>query len=143
VAAVLVATALLAAACSPVTRGHGYAPQPEALAALVPGQDTQGSVRDKIGRPGGTGIINDNAWYYVASTIEEYGYREPRVVDRKVVVVLFDDQGVVTDIRQFGLEDGQVIDLVTRTTPTYGRELTVVQQLLGNFLNFSAREAIQ
>lgn len=132
------ALAAALAACSPVYRGHGYAPQPDELARIQPGQDSQATVRDKIGRPGGTGIINDRAWYYVASTVEQFAYREPKVVDRRVVVVLFDEQGIVSDVRQFGIEDGQVIDLVTRTTPTYGKELTVVQQLLGNLFNFSA-----
>ncbi len=124
--------------CSPILRGHGYAPKPDELAQIAVGQDTQASVRSKIGRPGGTGVVNEDAWYYVASTVENYMYREPRVIDRTVVAVVFDETGTVSDVRQFGIADGQVVDLVTRTTPTYGKELTVVQQLLGNFLNVGA-----
>ena len=30
------------------------------------------------------------------------------------------------------IEDGRIINLQTRTTPTHGRELTILQQLLGN-----------
>ena len=33
---------------------------------------------------------------------------------------------------EYGMEDGRVIDLETRTTPTLGRELTILEQLLGN-----------
>ncbi|RMF33960.1 MAG: outer membrane protein assembly factor BamE [Alphaproteobacteria bacterium] len=132
---VLLAAAVALSACSPVYQAHGFAPQPEELATLVPGQDTKGTVQSKIGRPGGMGLINDNAWYYVASTIEKFAYREPKVVDRRVVAITFDENGLVKDVRQFGIEQGRVIDLVTRTTPTYGRELTVVQQLLGDLLN--------
>jgi outer membrane protein assembly factor BamE (lipoprotein component of BamABCDE complex) len=49
-----------------------------------------------------------------------------------VVAIEFDEQGVVTGIGQFGLEDGQIVDLVTRTTPTYGSQLTILEQLFGN-----------
>lgn len=132
-AALALAAAL--AACSPVDRGHGYAPKAEELSLIIPGQDDQGSVRTKIGRPGGSGIINANAWYYVGTTVRNYTYNPPEVVDRTVVAVLFDDQGIVTDVGQYGIENGQIIDLVTRTTPTYGRERTVIQQLLDNVLN--------
>lgn len=130
-------------ACSPVVRGHGYAPKPEELSRIQPGVDDKASVRSKIGRPGGTGIANDDAWYYVATTIEEFAYRAPAVTDRRVVAVLFTEAGIVADVRQFGLEDGRVVDLVTRTTPTYGRELTVVQQLFGNILNFTPGALLQ
>ena len=60
-----------------------------------------------------------------------------------MVAISFDPDGVVTDVRQFGIEDGRVIDLVTRTTPTYGREMTVVQQLLGNLLQFNPGSLLQ
>ncbi|MEM9048617.1 MAG: outer membrane protein assembly factor BamE [Pseudomonadota bacterium] len=131
------------AACSATYRGHGYAPNFEELENVQPGQDTKGSVRAKIGRPGGTGIVSDDAWYYVASTVEHYAYRAPAVVDRRVVAIRFDAEGIVADVALFGIEEGQVIDLVTRTTPTYGRELTVVQQLMGNLLNFNAGSLLQ
>jgi outer membrane protein assembly factor BamE (lipoprotein component of BamABCDE complex) len=130
------------AGCAPVIRGHGFAPKPEDLAKIAPGIDTEATVREKVGRPGSTGLINKNAWYYVASTIENYTYHEPRVIDRTVVAVLFSDQGVVSAVHQYGIADGKVIDLVTRTTPTYGKELTVVQQLLGNILNFGGNGLI-
>ncbi|MEO1000479.1 MAG: outer membrane protein assembly factor BamE [Pseudomonadota bacterium] len=133
------ASALLLAGCEATYRGHGYAPVAEELAGIQPGIDTQLDVIEQIGRPGGIGLVEDDAWYYVASTVEHMTYQEPKVVDRRIVVVLFDEAGTVEDVRQFGIEDGQVIDLVTRTTPTFGRELTVVQQLLGNILNIGAQ----
>jgi outer membrane protein assembly factor BamE (lipoprotein component of BamABCDE complex) len=129
---------VLATACEPVYRGHGYAPKPDQLAQISVGLDTQATVREKIGRPGGSGLVNRNAWYYVGSTVEHFAYEAPKVVDRTVVAIHFDANGIVTDVKQYGIADGKVIDLVTRTTPTYGKELTIVQQLLGDILNFNA-----
>ncbi|WP_118134389.1 outer membrane protein assembly factor BamE [Oceanicella sp. SM1341] len=138
-----VAGCLAVSGCSATYRGHGYAPKPDELSGIVAGQDTKGSVREKIGRPGTQGLVSNDAWYYVGSTEKEYLFYAPEVVDRTVVVVLFDEQGTVQDVRQFGMENGQVIDLVTRTTPTYGKELNVVQQLLGNMFNFSSGSLLQ
>jgi hypothetical protein len=45
-------------------------------------------------------------------------------------------------VNRYGLEDGRVIDLATRTTPTFGRELTVLQQLFGNIGNFDPGQLI-
>lgn len=121
------------AGCSPVIENHGYAPDQTLLAEITVGQDTRDSVRRKIGRPGTTGAFNDQGWYYVSTTVERYTYHEPKVVDRHIVAVEFDDNNLVASVNTYGVEDGRVIDLATKTTPTHGRQLTVLQQLFGNF----------
>ena len=88
----------LVSACSPVIRNHGYAPPDEELAQIRVGQDTRGSVRRKIGRPGGTGIFTDDGWYYVASKVEHLGYYEPEVIERRVIAIIFDPQDVVASV---------------------------------------------
>lgn len=127
------ALAVVLAGCEPTLRNHGYAPDDEILSTVTVGQDTRDSVQRKIGRPSATGVFTDTGWYYVASTVKHYMYHEPKVVDRRVVAVEFDENEVVADVGVYGMEDGRVIDLQTRTTPTHGRKLTVVQQILGNF----------
>ena len=118
--------------CSPVIKLHGYAPVDEELAEIRPGQDTRGSVRRKIGRPGGTGIFTDEGWFYVSSKVEHFTFYEPEVIDRKVVAVLFDERDFVRSVNSYGLEDGKIIDLETNVTPTFGRELTILEQAFGN-----------
>ena len=99
-----------------------------------------GSVEEILGRPSSAGVLRDSAWYYVQSTIENYTYNPPRVVDRTVLAVSFDQRGVVRDIERYGLEDGRIINLTTRTTETGGRELGVLEQLFGNLLNLDAEQ---
>ena len=120
------------ASCSPVIKLHGYAPVEEELATIRAGQDTRGSVRRKIGRPGGAGIFTDEGWFYVSSKVEHFTFYEPEVVDRRVVAVLFDERDFVRAVNSYGLEDGKIIDLETKTTPTFGRELTILEQAFGN-----------
>ena len=76
-----------------------------------------------LGRPSSNGVLRDSAWYYVQSTVESFTYNPPRVVDRTVLAVNFDQRGVVRDIERYGLEDGRIVNLTTRTTETGGREL--------------------
>ena len=126
------------AGCSPVVSTHGYAPPDAELEEIVVGQDTRGSVRRKIGRPGLDGIFTDEGWYYVSTTIERLTWHAPEVTDRRVVAIRFDESDTVASINRYGLEDGRIVDLETRTTPTRGRELTILQQVLGNIGNLSA-----
>ena len=62
------------------------------------------------------------------------------MVDRTVLAINFDQRGVVRDIKRYGLADGRVIDLTTRTTETGGRQLGVLEQLFGNLLNLDAEQ---
>jgi outer membrane protein assembly factor BamE (lipoprotein component of BamABCDE complex) len=88
--------ALGLAACAPQTRIHGYVPSEADVARVTPGVDDRFSVEETLGRPSSSGLLQDNTWYYVQSTIEEVTYNPPRVVDRTVLAVAFDDRGLVS-----------------------------------------------
>ena len=126
--------------CAAEVKNHGYAPDDTLLAEITAGTDTRGSVRRKIGRPSTTGVFTESGWYYVATTVEHYMYYRPKVTDRRVVAVQFDANDVVAAVNVYGIEDGRNIDLQTRTTPTHGRELTILQQLLGNLGSLSGEQ---
>jgi outer membrane protein assembly factor BamE (lipoprotein component of BamABCDE complex) len=130
--ALVAVAAALTAGCAATYVSHGFAPHPDEVAQIQPGADTRGSVARRFGRPSVEGLTGDDQWFYVASRFEKFAFYEPELIDRTVVAVSFDDAGVVTDVKSLGVQDGRVVDLVTRTTPTYGRELNVIQQLFGN-----------
>jgi outer membrane protein assembly factor BamE (lipoprotein component of BamABCDE complex) len=37
----------------------------------------------------------------------------------------------------YGMQDGEIVDLQTRVTPTRGKELTILGQLFGNLGRFN------
>lgn len=125
-------------ACAPTIQIHGYVPPESDVARIRPGFDDAGSVEKLLGRPSSSGVLADSAWYYVQSTVENYTYHAPKVIDRKVLAVNFDQRGVVKEVRRYGLEDGRIIDLDPDTTETGGRELGIFEQLFGNILNLDA-----
>ncbi|HUS53643.1 MAG TPA: outer membrane protein assembly factor BamE [Thermohalobaculum sp.] len=129
--------------CAAEVKTHGYAPDDEQIAEIAAGTDTRGSVRRKIGRPSTSGVFTEDSWYYVSTTVEHYMYHEPKVSDRRVVAIEFDTNEVVSAVNVFGLEDGRIIDLQTRTTPTHGRQLTILQQALGNFGKLTGEDLVQ
>ena len=120
------------AGCAPRVSNHGTPMTRIEMAEITPGVDTRGSVRRQLGDPLTTSLIGGETWFYVSTVMEQETYHAPRIVDRRVLAVAFDEVGLVTTANRYGLEDGKVVALRTETTPTYGRELTIAQQMFGN-----------
>lgn len=131
-------SALALSGCAPTTQVHGYIPPPADVARLTPGVDTTATVEETLGLPTSTGLLRDSAWFYVQSVFENYAFYPARVVDRTVLVVSFDPNGVLDGVETYGVEDGRIINLTARTTETGGRQLGVLEQIFGNILNLDA-----
>ena len=133
----------LASACAPTVRVHGYVPSEADIATVRPGVDNYESVEKALGRPSSSGLLQDRSLYYVESIVENYTYHAPRVVDRTVLAVNFNENGVVSGLTKYGLEDGRIVNLTARTTETGGRSMGVLEQLFGNVLNIDAEQLNQ
>lgn len=132
------AIALLAAgACSPRIDANGNRPDPERLAEITPGSHTRNDVAEILGSPSSVTLLDRETWFYISKRTEVVAFFAPEVTDQQVVIIRFDDQGVVEAVDSLGLEDRRDVRLVDRETPTTGNELTVVQQIVGNFGRFS------
>lgn len=120
------------AGCSATFRNHGYIPPEEDLQELVVGIDTRSSVEDVVGPPSAGGVLEGGDYYYVRSTVRTLGPRRPEVVDRQVLAISFDEQGVLSNIESFGLEDGRVVSLSRRVTEGGAANISFLRQLMGN-----------
>ncbi|MGL4280110.1 MAG: outer membrane protein assembly factor BamE [Albidovulum sp.] len=136
--AAILAVLIVLAACTTIYRNHGYIPNKEDVAKVTVGESTQAEVARDVGRPTSTGLLTGGAWYYVGSKFRHYGARAPQEVDRQVMVISFDDQGVVENVEYFGLERGEVVVISRRVTQSSVKGLGIVRQLLSNVGNFSA-----
>jgi len=134
-----VSLALLAGACSPAIDNRGYVPDKEALERLKPGAQTRNDVADLLGTPSSVTPFSDSTWIYIQSKTSTLAFFQPRVLEQNVVVVDFDDAGIVQDVRRYALEDGKLVDPVSRTTPAPGKELSFLEQLVGNIGRFNTR----
>ncbi len=128
------------AGCSPVYRNHGYVPAEDELALVEVGVDTRETLSQKIGRPSTSGLLNDEGWFYVQSRYKLVGPREPKEIERQVLVVNFTEAGVVENIGRFGLEDGRVVEISRRVTESNIKGVSFIRQLLGSFGRLRAED---
>ncbi len=54
----------------------------------------------------------------------------------------FNEQGVVTDVQTYGLEDGRIVNLSPRVTQTGGQRVNILQRIFGGLLNFDAESIL-
>jgi outer membrane protein assembly factor BamE (lipoprotein component of BamABCDE complex) len=120
------------AACAPIRDVRGYIPDTETLSEVKIGADTRDSVQQKLGTPSSTATFGDPTWYYISTEQERYAFFTPDVTKRQILAVEFGEDGTVADMRRYGIEDGIVVALVDRETPSRGKEMGFLQQLLGN-----------
>jgi outer membrane protein assembly factor BamE (lipoprotein component of BamABCDE complex) len=130
VAAVLSGSAL--GACAPIASNHGFVALDVKPAEVKVAQDTKSTVLERLGSPSAKSTFDQNTWYYMSQSVERVAFYRPRVTKREVVAVSFDADEKVASVNSYTLADGKVIALNGRETPTRGRELTILEQLLGN-----------
>jgi len=130
-------------ACTATFQNHGYVPTDDELANVLVGVDTRETVENVIGRPTSTGVLDDSGWYYISSRVRNYAYRKPEVIERELLAVSFDKNGVVQNIERFALEDGRVITLSRRVTSSGIKGPGFLKQILGNFGNFGIGDFLE
>jgi outer membrane protein assembly factor BamE (lipoprotein component of BamABCDE complex) len=90
-----------------------------------------------IGSPSTVATFNPNVWYYIAQKQEYYAFFKPAMLEQNVMQLNFNESGRLTAIKRYDLSDSKDIDMVSRITPTAGKEITVLEQIMGNVGRFS------
>lgn len=130
--AMLSTVAVLASACAPTVTHHGYLAYDAKPSTDIKVGDTQATVLDKLGAPSQTAVYSPTEWYYIDQTSTKMTYKMPTVVARGVTVINFDTTGqTVTKVETLSLADGRLLTPNPNKTPTRGRSLTALEQILG------------
>ena len=130
--AALAATLMATSACAPITSYSGFQAIEANPKDVQAGVDTKSTVRAKLGSPSATSTFDPNVWFYVSQVRAKTAFFRPKVTSREVVAVTFNkDTEQVEKVDALTLADGKVIAFNGRETPTRGRELTILEQLLG------------
>jgi len=124
--------------CAPAVDQRGNLPNQDKLAEIHAGSTTKDEVAKILGTPSSVSVFNnDKSWYYVSRRTSQTAFFDPDVLDQQVYIVNFDDQGVVKAVDHKVMEDGKEITPVARATPAPGRELSFLEQLIGNLGKFN------
>jgi len=129
-------TALAAAAalsaCSPITQVQGYQVIDEQPATAKVGEDTLTTVRTRYGTPTMVSTFDPNVWFYVNQVNDTFGFYRPHIRQRLIVAISFDKTSQkVAAVNTFSEKDGHVIAYNSRETPTRGKQMSVLEQILG------------
>ena len=133
-----ISIALMLASCSPIVDTRGHNDEDVDMKQVVVGQTKQGDVMALLGSPTSKSNFGDDTWYYVTQKQSHVGVFAPKVADQHIAAITFDKDQVVSDVREYKKEDGQQVELVRKTTPTEGHNLTFMEQMLGNLGRFNA-----
>src|SRR5579885_3212453 len=131
ISVLLVAAAVVAvplAACSPTISARGNLPTAEQLSQIKPGVTDKASVTALLGSPSSVATFDDTTWYYISQKSQELAFFRPEARDPEVVAVTFDKEGVVKDVRK-------------TSSKAPRKELSFVEQLIGNFGKFNTNSA--
>ena len=115
---------------------RGYVIDEKLLAQVKPGSAAE-QVLTVMGTPSTTSTVGGDAWYYISQRVEKkFEFMKPTITDQRVLAIYFTPAKKVERVASYGLEDGQVFDFISRTTPTGGADQSFVKNLFKSFLRF-------
>lgn len=135
-----VAAAVILTACAAEVHIRGNKVEDDMLAQIKPGQQNRDQIVEMLGSPTSVAVFDSSTLLYISQRTQTVTFHAPEVLSRTVVAFRFDDSGILQEVAKLDLEDGRPVEPVERTTPTPGRQFTLLQQLIGNFGRFETGE---
>ena len=126
---------LALAGCSSFTETlqRGYVAQEGAL-EQVPVGATQEQVLIVLGTPSTVATVSGEAFYYISQTSQRtMAFMPYEVKDQRVIAVYFDKNRRVERLANYGLKDGKVFEFMSQTTPTGGKDMEYLRNVLKSF----------
>ncbi len=127
-------------ACEEQVNVRGNVPHSADIAKIRKGFHKKSDIENLLGSPSSVATFKKETWYYIGGRVKTLSFFKPEFLDRKVVIIKFNAAGVVDTVETRDVPTDKDIKLVERETPTKGRELTIIQQLIGNVGRFTVPE---
>ncbi len=128
---IVLTAALATTACGNSRAVRGYVFDTELADAIQPGVDNRTSVESTLGTPTMAATFDPNTWYYVSTTVRVRPVFWPDAQQHRVLVVAFNDRGVVSAVNNLDIDDMLEVDAVADRTPTRGRKQNFFQSIFG------------
>jgi outer membrane protein assembly factor BamE (lipoprotein component of BamABCDE complex) len=135
----IILTVLFIASCaSDSIRVHGNMIRDEDLVYVEQGETSKNDMIMMFGQPTTKSTFDEETWYYMGQTVEYRSLMKPNIIERKIVEVCFNEEGIVKSIKGYELGDGSEIEPCPDETRSLGTEQNVLQQLIGNIGKFNS-----
>tara|TARA_Y100000589_G_scaffold224069_1_gene211599 strand:+ start:417 stop:833 length:417 start_codon:yes stop_codon:yes gene_type:complete len=115
---------------------HGNRVFLKSFDTIEPGKTTEQQVLEQLGKPTITQDYGSKSWIYVESKSQKTVLSGRKFINRTIVRVSFNKKGIATFVDIIPYDKELNTNIATRKTPTAGQEITVFQQLIGNFGRF-------
>ncbi len=137
--ALLIIASLGISACTPQIDYRGYLPRGTDVQKIQTGL-SKTEVISILGSPSTTSAVEGagDTFYYISSVVKTAAILEPEVVDREIFAIEFDADQNVKRLANYGIEDGKIIDFISRKTPTRGSNTSLLRGLFGRIGQFGA-----
>jgi outer membrane protein assembly factor BamE (lipoprotein component of BamABCDE complex) len=131
---------VLLSACTPKIDVRGNLPDLELLSEITPGDHSREEVEEILGTPSTITMFDQETWLYIYERTETTAFFEPVVIDRKVCILSFNKEGVVSNVEILNAGNGKKIQPIERITATSGKKFDFFEQIFGNLGRFNAPE---
>jgi outer membrane protein assembly factor BamE (lipoprotein component of BamABCDE complex) len=108
---------------------RGYLVDERAVSQIKAGTSAQ-QVLQIMGTPSTVSTVGNQSWYYISQTTRRpVQFLGEQVIDQRVTAVYFSKGLKVERVAIYGLQDGQIFDFLSRTTPAGGADRSFLQQV--------------
>ena len=135
----ILSTCLLINACTPVVAQRGNMLEDYQMEEVKAGTSTRSDVLRNFGSPTTKSTFDSNVWYYIGQETEKKDILDPKVVKERVVLVAFNDEGIVETVQDVDRERMN-IPYERSKTPTHGNDITIMQEFFGNLGKFNPQQ---
>lgn len=115
---------------------HGYV-EATPIEQSVEVGSSKDEVLRQLGSPSTVSAFPPETWYYITRQRETVAFLEPELKGQKVMRIEFDNAGMVTAVEMADESKSRDVEYVERETPTEGRTVGVLEQLIGNLGKFN------
>lgn len=122
---------MLLAGCTPSVNTRGNLFDPKLMDKITVNQTSATEVRTILGPPTSQEMFSGKGWFYMGEQTETYAFLRPKVVERRIYRIGFNNAGIVSEIKIYDSQ-GYEIKPDTDKTPTYGRDPSFLAEFVGN-----------
>jgi len=131
---------LLCTGCVAKVSTHGFVDN-EKVKEIKQQKSDRGDVLQALGSPSTTSMIDGENWYYISSLEKGYAFFKPSIYEQNATVISFNKKGIVSEVKQYDMEDSNDIKIAQDKTSTAQKDMSLVEQLLGNLGKFNSAKA--
>nr|WP_244639242.1 outer membrane protein assembly factor BamE [Aureimonas endophytica] len=98
---------------------------------LVPVGSSREQVLTALGTPSTKATFDNEVFYYISQKrVRPVAFLNPHIVDQRVLAIYFGSDDTVKQIANYGMQNGKLFDFISRTTPTGGKDMSLLGQML-------------